>query len=259
MFHQFKKGPIKMISFKYLDNETINRLQEIIVDKDVNKSAYLLDRYQNDPDKLDLGEKIYLKYFLYFEKEIIDDDGNDINIKNPYADKEEDIFRQLFNIMKAEFTLNYRSDIDNNSLEFIFANGIHKSLIFLEMNTETDTIMQTRLIIPLSKKANQSPNIEVFYNLPNNLYKVMDKHHPKEWPPIPSEHTPYLITQQELKNIHETACNEIEKNQMIFNTDMKKITQLENPEDIVGLVNILIAKSVILNSDKNTSITKTKK
>lgn len=243
-----------MVNFKDLDDDVIERLQELIVDNDPNKSAYLLNRSREDYGKLDLGERIYLDCFLCFEKDVIDYDGNNVNVKMPYCDKcKENTYKQLFNIMKAEFILGYRSITDSNSLECIFVNEFHKSLIYVEMNSEDDTIMQTRIIFPLSKNNSVCPSIETFNNLPSDLYKVIDKHHPKDWPFIPLDHPPYFATMEEFRSINERDISDSDKNRMFFTLDMKKLSNLKNFEKVVGVNNELVVRAFALNSNENFS------
>lgn len=254
MFHQFERGLNSMINFKDLDDDVIDRLQELIVDNNPNKSAYLLSRSSEGYSKLDLGERIYLDYFLCFEKDIVDYDGNNVNVKTPYCDKsKENTYQQLFNIMKAKFELGYRSITDNNSLEYIFVNEYHKSLIYVEMNSEDDSIMQTKLILPLSKNNSCCPSIEIFNNVPRDLYGIIDKHHPKDWPFIPLDHSPYFATVEEFRSINEREISDADKNRMFFTLDMKKLSKLKNFEKIVGVNNELVVRSITLNSDKSSS------
>lgn len=240
-----------MINFKDLDESSIIRLEEIISDNDINKSAYLLSRYQDSYDKLDDGEKLYLDWFLYFENYIVDQYGNNIKIANPYTDKnQEAVGSTLFNIMKAGFALDYRAVTDNDNLECIFVNRDHKSFIFVEMNFDGSLIQKTRIVIPMAKKTDDEASLEVFDHLPYNLYRVMDKHHPKEWPFMTIDHPSYFGNSEELERIKNMDINDVEKSRLIFSLDMLKLNELTNVGEVIGLDNLLLVKFAVCEVDE---------
>ena len=231
-----------MVNFKDLDEETIIRLQEIIVDDDINKLPYLLSRYNDGLDKLDDGEKIYLDWFLYFEHNVVDEVGNVIIVTNPYSDKDkEDVCFTLFNIMKAGFTLDYRAITNNGNLECIFVNRGHKSFVFMEMSNDESLIQQTRLIIPV-KKNNDEVSLEVFNKLPSNLYKIMDKHHSREWPFMTVDHSSYFGNLEELEQINNKDISNIEKSRLVSSLDMLKLDKLPSAREVIGSDNMFLVK-----------------
>lgn len=244
-----------MINFNDLDEEFIVRLQEIIVDDDSNKSAYLLSRYKDSYDKLDDGEKLYLDWFLYFEDHIVDENGKNIKITNPYTDKNEEMVNStLFNIMKAGFTLDYRAITDGGNLECIFVNRDHKSFVFVEMNSDGSLIQKTRIIIPMARKKEDEVSLEVFDNLPYNLYRVMDKHHPKDWPFMTIDHPSYFGNSEELNRINNMNVSDVEKDRLIFAIDMIKFDKLPSVKEVVGLNNMLLVKNVSLDINEELMI-----
>lgn len=233
------------------DDGQLDRIKELIVSDDPYKTAYLIKQKETNPAKLDIGEITYLKYFMYFENNILDENNHKLNIANPFDnDKFEQNYKTIFDLLKADFNKVYENNTDNDHTEYIFLNEQHKSFIFLELNKKGEMLDNMRFIIPL--KTNDETKIEVFNCIPSDLSDLLNCHKVKQWPVIEYGHPSYFSNNEEKTIINSEDIDDDERIRKLYILDMEKLSKIENISDIIGNHNMVILNSVTMG---DTSLT----
>ena len=219
---------------KDLSYDDMVRIEELVTYKDAFKEEFLLDKEKNQ--KLELGERMFLDFFLAFEK------GEKSSL---FSEQRIKTYRMLYDIMSVGFEIGRYNVSDTGVVDMIYVNSEHKSLIFMELDGNEDFVTRTKMIVPVLGKDNQ-PGLHIFTTLPH-LDTYMKDHQVVEWPYWEKVHEDFFLTTEEETEIDNMNGDSEAKQLQRMVVDNQKLVNLPGCSQIIGEANKFVIESFLFN------------
>ena len=226
-------GVIYMM-IKDLSYDDLVRVEELSAYKDAFKEEFLLEKEKNQ--KLDLGERMFLDFFLAFEKGEKSSD---------FSDQRINAYRMLYDIMSAGFEIGRYSVSDTGVVDMIYANREDKSFIFVELDGNNDFMIRTKMVTPTLDDENQS-RLSVFTTLPH-LDTYMQNHEAVNWPDWEKIHEEFFLTIEEEATIDNMQGDLESKKIQKMVVDSQKLVDLPECGQIIGESNKFLIDCFLFN------------